>query len=199
MIHPDTELRLVNETVGYGVYATRFIPKGTIVYIKDEMELVFGPDDPKAKDPRYRDIIEKYSYTEPNGNRVLSWDIAKYINHCCNCNTISTGYGFEIALRDIHQGEEITDEYGLFNSGWEMDLVCCTEGCRKKLLPTDIDTYHAVWDAGIKEALQQFALVSQPLLKYMEMPVYEKLKKYLDSGKEYISVLSLKPDSTVRI
>ncbi|MHC5084588.1 MAG: SET domain-containing protein, partial [Planctomycetota bacterium] len=34
MIHPDTELRKVNETIGYGVFATRHIPKGTILYVK---------------------------------------------------------------------------------------------------------------------------------------------------------------------
>ena len=28
MIHPDTELRYINEVFGYGVFATSFIPKG---------------------------------------------------------------------------------------------------------------------------------------------------------------------------
>jgi len=30
VIHPDTELRFVNPDIGYGVFATRFIPKGSI-------------------------------------------------------------------------------------------------------------------------------------------------------------------------
>ena len=30
MIHPDTELRFINNVVGYGVVAKKLIPKGTI-------------------------------------------------------------------------------------------------------------------------------------------------------------------------
>ena len=39
MIHPKTELRFVNDDIGYGVFATEFIPKGTILYVKDELEI----------------------------------------------------------------------------------------------------------------------------------------------------------------
>lgn len=192
MIHPNTELKMVSPEVGYGVFATQFIPKGTIVYIKDEMELVFKPDDPRRNDPLYRDIIEKYSYAEPNGNLVLSWDIAKFVNHCCNCNTISTGYGFEIAVRDIQKDEEITDEYGLFNSGWEMELFCSKNGCRKKLTPTDLDNYSKVWDKQIKDAMKLFNAVEQPLLKYLKPKIKTKLDTYLETGKDYLSVKRLK-------
>jgi uncharacterized protein len=199
MIHPETELRQVSPEVGYGVFATTFIPKGTIVYIKDELELVFKPDDPRRNDPLYKDIIEKYSYMEPNGNMVLSWDIARFVNHCCNCNIISTGYGFEIAIRDIHPGEEITDEYGLFNSGWEMNLVCSVPGCRGKLAPNDIDDNYKKWDAQIKSSFENFNKISQPLLKYMREKTYLKLKNYLDTGKEYVSVKHLKQKMAVKL
>lgn len=198
MIHPDSELRQVSPEVGYGVYATAFIPKGTIVYIKDDLELVFKPDDPRRSNPLYKDIIEKYSYTEPNGNLVLSWDIAKFVNHCCNCNIISTGYGFEIAIRDIQAGEEITDEYGLFNSGWEMDLVCSKPGCRMKLTPNDIDENYKKWDAVIKSSLENFKKIDQPLLKYMKPKTYSKLNNYLETGKEYVSVKHLKQKIAVK-
>ncbi len=199
MIHPDTELKTVNPQVGYGVFAKKFIPKGTIVYIKDDLELVFRPDDPLRYDPLYKEAIEKYSYMEPNGNLILSWDIARYVNHCCNCNIISTGYGFEIAIRDIEAGEEITDEYGLFNSGWEMELVCSKPGCRKKLMPDDIDRNYKKWDEQIKAGLDEFLKVDQPLLKFIKPKIYRKLKTYLDNGKEYVSVKNLKQKITDKI
>lgn len=191
MIHPCTELRLVSKTVGYGVFATEFIPKGTIVYVKDQMEIVVTPDDPKRNDPRYKDIIEKYSYMESNGNLVLSWDIAKFVNHCCNCNTISTGYGFEIAIRDIQAGEEITDEYGLFNSGWEMELACSQPGCRKRLTPHDIDDHFQDWDEKIQQALARFTAVDQPLIDYMDVELRDKLNQYFISPQKYISVKTI--------
>lgn len=199
MIHPCTELRLVSKEVGYGVFATAFIPKGTIVYIKDALEVVVKPDDPLRNDPRYSEIIEKYSYMEPNGNMVLSWDIAKFVNHCCNCNIISTGYGFEIAIRDIQADEEITDEYGLFNSGWEMDLVCKQPGCRKKLTSADLEDNFPIWDEKIQSAFRKFNEVSQPLLKYIDQETYTQLKKYLEKGEDYRSVINLKVSRDVKI
>ena len=34
MMHPSIELKPVNPQIGYGVFATAFIPAGTIVYVK---------------------------------------------------------------------------------------------------------------------------------------------------------------------
>ena len=39
MIHPNTKIEYINVQIGYGVFATHFIPKGTIVYVKDSLEL----------------------------------------------------------------------------------------------------------------------------------------------------------------
>ena len=105
MLHPDTELGVVGAEIGFGVFATALIPKGAIVYIKDPLEIEIGDDDPRLRDPEMLRIIERYSYIEPGGTRILSWDLAKYMNHSCDPNTISTGYGFEIALRDIQPGD----------------------------------------------------------------------------------------------
>jgi uncharacterized protein len=115
MIHPNSRIQFISDNVGCGVFATAFIPKGTIVYVKDFMELTITPEQYEKLPHVLQEKVEKYSYIENQGNRIVSWDHGKYVNHCCDCNTISTGYGFEIAIRDIHPGEEITDEYGLFN------------------------------------------------------------------------------------
>ena len=37
MIHPDTQMTKINETIGYGLIATKLIPKGTIVWILDDL------------------------------------------------------------------------------------------------------------------------------------------------------------------
>jgi uncharacterized protein len=197
MIHPDTELRFVNSEIGYGVFATAFIAKGTIVYVKDDLEIEVSESKFNGMDQRHKDIVEKYSYTDESGVRILSWDHAKYINHRCDCNTMSTGYGFEIAIRDIARDEEITDEYGLFNIVQPVEINCKCAGCRKMLLPTDIDKYYRSWDALVQEATENIYHVEQPLWDVMDVQTKSDIMQYLASQSEYRSVLNLKYDNTV--
>ena len=35
MIHPDTELRFIDATLGFGVFATRFIRRGTVTWVRE--------------------------------------------------------------------------------------------------------------------------------------------------------------------
>lgn len=192
MIHPHTELKFVSPEIGYGVFATAFIPKGTITYVQDALEIVFHPGDPLCQDPRYQPIIDRYTFTLGDGRRVLSWDHARYMNHCCNSNTITTGYGFEIAIRDIVAGEEITDEYGLFCFDWHMDLICKHANCRQRLTPSDFDTYHPHWDQVVKEAMNSLLQVEQPLIPYLDTETHLDLMSYMTTGQGYRPVESIK-------
>jgi uncharacterized protein len=192
MIHPSTELRHVSDTIGYGVFATAFIPEGTIVYVKDCLEYSISEADYSQHIPEMQDIIEKYSYIDENGNRILSWDIGKYVNHCCNCNTMSTGYGFEIAIRDIHPGEEITDEYGIFNLESEMYLSCKHGICRGVVHPSDFDKYYPKWDKILKKSLDQVMEVTQPLMVFLDKDTQKQLHNYLKDPSTYKSVYNLR-------
>ncbi|MDX2303840.1 MAG: SET domain-containing protein [Microscillaceae bacterium] len=192
MIHPKTELRYINDIVGYGVFALEDIPEGTIVYVKDSLEIVVSSTDYMLHSEAMKTIIEKYSYIDEHGNRIVSWDFAKYVNHCCNCNTISTGYGFEFAVRDIQAGEQITDEYGIFNIEQEMNLICGESCCRKKLSPDDFENYHELWDSKIKKSLTKLPLVKQPLMYLLDNKTREELKAYFRNPEKYISVYRLK-------
>ena len=100
----------MNDQVGVGVFATAFIPAGTVVYVEDPLDIVIPPDSPLLDNPVLRPTIDKYAILEPGERRIIGWDAAKYVNHCCQANIISTGYGFEIALRDI-QPDEIDDRF----------------------------------------------------------------------------------------
>ena len=192
MMHPDTELRLINEQMGYGVFARRFIPKGTIVYARCAMDQVFEPGHPMLSDPRYADTLEKYTYTEPSGNQVLCWDIGKYVNHCCHPSTLTTGYAFEVALRDIFPGQEVTDDYGIFNCGIPIPLICDKAGCRGMLVPGDFDDHVESWDARIKEALPFTARVDQPLWSFLPPKTVADLERYLETGEGYRSIATQK-------
>ena len=192
MIHPQTELRYVNDIVGYGVFATDKIPEGTIVYVKDSLELVITPIDYLTHAKPMRKVIDKYSYIDENGNRIVSWDFAKYVNHCCNYNTISTGYGFEIAIRDIEQGEQITDEYGIFNLEQEMECLCQEPLCRKRIKPNDFDTKYQEWDHKILKSLTKLFQVAQPLITFIDEETTRELESFCHNPHAYKSVYSLK-------
>ncbi|MBN1124828.1 MAG: SET domain-containing protein [Sedimentisphaerales bacterium] len=192
MIHPATELRIVNETIGYGVYATACIPKGTIVYVKDPLEIDLSPARYDTLDPTYRVIADKYSYIDEKGSHIISWDIAKYVNHCCRPNTMSTGYGFEIAIEDIAVGQEMTDEYGMFNLTTSMACFCQSSSCRHYVGPQDIDIYGPFWDEHVREALSCVASVNQPLVQYLDAETYTHLLRYINGKETYRSVTCLK-------
>lgn len=197
MIHPATELRPVNKDKGLGIFATSFIPKGTLTYVKDDLEIEIGPDDPRLKDPLLKDIIETYSFVDERGIHIVSWDHAKYVNHCCHCNTMSTGYGFEIAVRDIQAGEEITDEYGMFNFDYKLNLKCSKSDCRGTVSGTDLEDYYIVWDKEVKAALKFFNIVTQPLLPFLKDSVLRNVRTYLATDQEYKSVLTLAPEGKI--
>ena len=192
MLHPNTELRFVNEEIGYGVFATAAIPKGTIVYVKDCLEIEITEDRFHNMDIACKNIVEKYSYIDERGVRIVSWDHAKYVNHRCDCNSMSTGYGFEIAIRNIEEGEEITDEYGLFNIPSPIEVNCGCAACRRTLLPTDIDRFYRDWDIKIQEAFRCLKEVPQPLLHLMDNESVSDLLNYLSGKSRYRSVRKLK-------
>lgn len=192
MIHPHTTIKYINDTVGYGVFATQDIPEGTIVYVKDSMELEISPMEYLTHQKEIQEVIEKYSYMDQRGYRIVSWDFAKYVNHCCNFNTISTGYGFEIAVRDIKAGDQITDEYGIFNLTYDIELTCAEPSCRKTVKPKDFDTYYTQWDEIIKKSLKKLKLVDQPLLVFVDEFSKNELEDFISDPLAYQSVYRLR-------
>lgn len=191
MLHPATELRIVDPHIGYGIFATADIPMGTIVYAKDAMEIIVNEEDFLYMDSKYREHIEKYSYTESNGSKVLSWDLAKYVNHACDSNTLSTGYGFEIAIRDIHKNEQITDDYGMLNIEHVMPCKCGSPQCRRHIGMNDFVTCSVDWENKVQAALTRFTRVAQPLLDYLSPDTYCLLESFLNNHANYRSVREL--------
>lgn len=195
MIHPDTHLRYLGPEIGHGVFATRAIPCGSIVYVQDALDIVITQHDPRLNDPRYGKTIERFSNLDENGNRVISWDIGRYVNHCCQANTLSTGWGFEIAVRDIAADEQITDDYRLYNYALSnpaaLNEVVCPysfSGCARTLALTAPETLIADWDAHIRSALHSLRAIPQPLWAYLPDHVLADL----DAGR-YRSVRDILP------
>ena len=65
----------------------------------------------------YRPYLDRYGYEDARGDTVLCWDHARFVNHSCDASCLAAGNGFEIAVKDIHPGEQLTDDYaGLFSN-----------------------------------------------------------------------------------
>ena len=71
MIHPHTELQFINETIGYGVFATRLIPKGTITWVLDPLDQRFDEAYITALNPLLRERMLKYCYRDHQGQYIL--------------------------------------------------------------------------------------------------------------------------------
>lgn len=163
MIHPDTELRYIDDLLGCGVFATRLIPKGTITWVRDDLDQTLSPKQFARLTPPLRALVDRYSFVDGVGDRVLCWDHARYVNHACEPSCLAPGYGFEIAVRDIPAGAELTDDYGALNIEAPFVCRCGSPSCRKEIHPSDMLTLADRWDAAIAESFERLLRVEQPL------------------------------------
>jgi len=73
-----------------------------------------------------------------------------------------------------------------------MNLSCEYSPCRERVSAEDIDKYYREWDKIIQSALNELKKVRQPLLCHLDSNTKRQLDHYLDTGRDYISVLALK-------
>jgi len=190
MIHPDTELRFINDKIGYGVVATKFIPKGTITWALDKLDRIFTPQEISKMEPVYQQIMDKYSYRNPHGNHVLCWDNARFINHSSQSNCITTAYEFEIAVRDIQPGEELTDDYGYLNIEEPFEVLPEPGTNRNIVYPDDLVRYYTVWDEKLLSAFPHLEQVEQPLFELLSPAVQEKARLIAAGQMKMDSILN---------
>ena len=189
MIHPDTELRYIDDHIGYGVFATRKIPKGTITWARDNFDFSFQQAQVEEMDAMHAALISKYAYRDHSGNYILCWDFARYVNHSFHSNMMSTGYDFELAIRDIEEGEELTDDYGYLNLS-EPFKAREEDSPRKYVYPDDLTRYHQEWDAMIKPCLSLMLKVRQPLMPLIAAADLKEIVDTVEGKSEMRSILS---------
>jgi hypothetical protein len=163
MIHPSCELRYVDASIGYGLFATQFIPKGTITWVFDDLDQIITPARMAGMTPVLLQNIEKYSYLNGRGERILCWDHSRFVNHSCDPTCLAPGFDLEIAVRDIQEGEQITDDYGSLNIEEEFECACGTQQCRRTVGPGDFARLNGHWDALVSVAFALIGSVEQPL------------------------------------
>ena len=189
MIHPKTELRFISKEVGYGVFATDFIPAGTITWVMDKLDREFRPEEFFAMDILYQNIIDTYTFRNNIGNYVLCWDHGRFVNHSFNSNCLTTAYDFEIAIRDILPGEQLTDDYGYLNI--KDPFTAVDEGTERKIVyPDDLVRYYKVWDAQILKVFGKINAYEQPLRVLIKDELWDKVQKIIAGKQQIDSILN---------
>lgn len=188
MIHPHTELKFISNEVGYGVVATQFIPAGTITWVLDELDRLFTPMEFQQMAPIYQHILDTYTFRNNHGDYVLCWDNGRYVNHSFNSNCLTTAYDFELAIRDIHPGEQLTDDYGYLNIPAPFHAM--DEGTRRKIVyPDDLLRFYKVWDKKIATVFPSINQVEQPLYALLPSDLLLKIEQIIRGELELESIL----------
>jgi len=188
MIHPDTEVRFISNEKGYGVVATKLIPRGTITWVQDDLDRVYTWEEANSLNPFVKKHLDTYSFTNKNGEMVLCWDNGKFVNHSFKPSCFSTPYDFEIAIRDIYPGEELTDDYGYLNVEKPFEVI--DEGTeRKTVYPDDILQFHKEWDALIKENAPKVFEVQQSLIELIPEKTWYEFVDAINNPEQFRSIL----------
>lgn len=173
MLHPHTTLAWVDDTIGVGVVATRPIPRGTITWVRDPLDLTLTPEQVARLGPMYAEQLDRYGYMEADG-LVLCWDHGRFVNHHCEANCLAMdGAQFEVAVRDIEVGEQLTDEYGCLGITEPMPCRCGSPICRGVVRPDDGKRLYTWLRARFDAGMEQVGAVAQPLADLLQVPVDE--------------------------
>ncbi len=190
MLHPHTEVKFLNDDKGYGVIATQDIPKGTIIWVQDSLDRVFTPKQYEAFTPIYKNILDTYTFRNNKGSFILCWDNGRFVNHSFKSNCLSTAYDFEIAIKDIPTGTELTDDYGYLNISEPFKGI--DEGTKRKYVyPDDLKKYYKIWDKQLISAFKYLLDVPQDLKSLIPTNTWKVASKIAQGQMEMKSILSL--------
>ena len=167
MIHPDTELRGIDNEVGVGVFATKRIPMGTITWVADGWDRRLRDDEVRTLHPFQRAMFDRYAWREGE-HWIVSWDNARFVNHSCDPTCLGLGVEFEVAVRDIEIGEQLTDDYrSLGRFACTFTCRCGAPSCAGLVSPTSPRTAWFEWERSFNRALGAFDDIAQPLMPWV--------------------------------
>ena len=104
-------------------------------------------------------------------------------------NCLSTAYDFELAIRDIQPGEQLTDDYGYLNI--DTPFRARDEGTKRKTVyPDDLLKYYKVWDKKLRVSFKNLLIVNQPLSKFIDSEKWNKMCEIALGKSEMDSILN---------
>lgn len=168
---------------GKGLFAAVFIPAGTIICFECKNCKVSSQEEISKLDEPKRSFLLEHAYKRDDGNYLIPCGYEIYLNHSCNSNILDSGLGFDIVVRDINIGEEVTYDYRQFyeDSSYELICFCNEENCSKIVrcihpIPEELKNF---WNNKIKKTLPLIKQVPQPLKQEL-LNNSEDFRKYLE-------------------
>lgn len=97
---------------GLGVFTLEEIKSGQPVYQHvDSLDLIFDQNILSALPKEEQRIIRHYGYIDESGKYRLDHDDIRFLNGSKSPNLAANEKGELIAQKDIHTGEELTEDY----------------------------------------------------------------------------------------
>lgn len=177
MIHPATEVRRVSTEIGYGLFATAPIPRGTITWVLDALDIRMTSEQVAALPAAYQPLVERYAFLDAKGRHILCWDFGRFMNHSCEPTTTSIGTLCDVALRDIAPGEQLTCEYAMLNLTESVTCHCGANKCRGTIRANDLLRLAPTIDATAKALVKDIGHENQPLLPFMDPTDRDRLQR----------------------
>lgn len=105
---------------GIGLFAAEFIPKGTKTWeYHPTFDCAFTEDEIAKLPPYALRRFYDYSYFDSDQNKfILCFDDLRFINHTEEYPNIISATNYDIAARDIMEGEELLCNYNKFEDGY---------------------------------------------------------------------------------
>jgi uncharacterized protein len=165
MMIPGLELRFISPAIGYGVCTPRPIPRGTIVWVLDPLDQPVPEVEYLALPALLQAEVDRYAYVDDAGDRILCWDLGRYMNHSCAPTGRTVDGLFELVTRDIPAGGELTTDYAALNIALPSECACGSESCRGTVVQPDSSfaAYQRARDREVAAALRFASSVEQPL------------------------------------
>lgn len=117
----------VSKIEGIGCFAAERIPKGSIVWkYNTEFDIEFGPEKVESFPEPAKEFLKQQAYlSKKTGNYILCPDNAHFFNHSDQPTVLSEfddSEGVGIAAKDIEPGEEITENYKMFDKDFNYKM-----------------------------------------------------------------------------
>jgi len=170
MMHPSTELYVRSDGVGVGVRATAALPVGTLLWVRDSVDVVLEPAEVERLEPTLRAVVRRLGYRNAGGQWIVCWDAGKHVNHSCAPTMRGVGHDAMLAVRPVAAGDEITCDYAECNLDEPLECLCGAEGCRGSIGGPVPERVWRAWQAEVAAAVAAARPLPQPLLRVCEDP-----------------------------